>query len=686
MPRINVLDRKTAELIAAGEVVERPSSVAKELIENSIDAGATDITIEIKNGGIRYLRITDNGCGIYRDDIAKVFLRHATSKVANEDDLYKIGTLGFRGEAMASIASVSKVELTTRMAEENFGVRATIEGGDDLSCEDAGCSVGTTVIVRDLFYNIPARMKFLKKDSTEGTAIAALVDRLALSHPEISFRFVREGQIKLKTPGDGRLLSAIDAVYGSELFRDMLEVQHKENSVEVTGYVSKPELSRGSRNMQHFFINNRYIRSTTIMAAVEEAYRNFLMKGKYPVCVLNINVPVDTVDVNVHPAKLEVKLSDEKVVFEAVYRATKKALTKLSQGVSIADVAGQGVQKKLSYHEITNKPTTGTQQRFSAQEYRNTVQSTPKRAPQAVQLSDNNAVEMYMKQLHNPPKKQEPIVSMPPKTGADFSRRATNELGRIASVLPVESKEQEVTEQVERVVVTQPVEKIQPPTPQVIVEEKPSIEQIEKPAPVQHTVVTEEEIEPSYLFVGEVFGTYLILQKGDEMLLVDKHAAHERILFEQLKREYSAGDVSVQQLISPVRLTVSKDSYSTITSNLDIYEKMGFEIDDFGEGSVMVRAIPAIIAMEEIETVVAEIYTKLENGNTSTSYEHLDELLHMMACKAAIKGGNFTSELQHKKLIHMLSEDKNIRNCPHGRPVMISMKNREIEKMFGRLG
>ena len=468
MGRINVLDRKTAELIAAGEVIERPSSVVKELVENAIDSGATSVTVEIKNGGIRLIRVTDNGCGILREDVPTAFLRHATSKVRTEEDLYQIGTLGFRGEALASICAVSRVELLTRTEGEALGCRYRIEGGEDLGLEEAGCPQGTTIQVRDLFYNVPARMKFLKKDITEGNAIATLMDRLALSHPEISFRLIREGARKLQTPGDGKLFSAIHGVYGSDFSGGLIPVDGRSGSIRVTGYITRPEKARASRSMEHFFINQRYIRSGTMLAALEESYKNSLMTGKFPGCVLELELPPGMVDVNVHPAKLEVKLSDERVLFDAVYAACKGALQRMDQAVSAADTSKK--IQKLTYFDLTNRPPFrgtaadvrpgipgngggGTKQPPSAGNKINPPLPAPPVEPPkkgALLLGDNPVEQLYRRQLERRNSQpEEPAADLPPKTvaytGAAVERRPSAE----AAVLLGQNR-QEISPQEEK--------------------------------------------------------------------------------------------------------------------------------------------------------------------------------------------------------------------------------------------
>lgn len=750
MPRINVLDKKIAEMIAAGEVVERPSSIVKELVENSIDAGATSITVEIKNGGVRLIRVADNGCGVEHDDIWKVFLRHATSKVQNEDDLYKIGTLGFRGEAMASIATVSKMEMITRTAESSNGIRAYIEGGEDLETEDAGCPVGTTVIVKDLFYNIPARMKFLKRDVTEGNTISALMDRLALSHPEIAFKFIREGSVKLATVGDGKLLSAISSVHGRDFSKSMMEVKYQENGISVTGYISKPEVSKASRSMQHFFLNNRYIRFGTAMAALEEGYKNSVMVGKFPACVLHISTPLDMVDVNVHPAKMEVKLSDDRSVFTAIYRAVKQGLSTMPQQVLLEDVMGKKSNKKLSHFDLYNRPTQGEQQRMTAKEY---IDYTSNKKPEDVVLRDNSAVAVYMEQLGNGHVNREKSVSREqnleepitfvPEGGTAFKNRGAGNVSasivvtkqgdktvnlfgddekNTAGALQNGSDESCVSEvDISKAYVTNEKadenlpEKIESPE-YIHKAEQISISSMEDATVPTNNICTSEnntvnldknrfaenvsgterteisgskvvnifDVQP--VIVGELFRTYIIVEHQNKMLMIDKHAAHERILFENLREQCKRDGIGVQQLLAPLQFSLAKEHYDIVINNLDIYQKLGLEVDDFGDGHIIVRAIPTVISIDEVEEIIVEVYQKIAVGNSAPSYEKLDDILHTIACKSAIKGGDYNTIEEQQKLFDILYENPNIRNCPHGRPVIIEMSKYQIEKMFGRQG
>ena len=669
MARINVLDRQTAELIAAGEVIERPSSVVKELVENAIDSGATAITVEIQSGGVRSIRVTDNGCGIFREDIPKAFLRHATSKVLTPEDLARIGTLGFRGEALASICAVGRVELLTRTREETLGARYRIQGGEGEGPEEAGCPLGTTITVRDLFYNVPARMKFLKKDSTEGNAVAALLDRLALSHPEVSFQFIREGQRKLHTPGDGKLLSAIYGVYGGTFGGSLIPVEsgpEGPGGIRVTGYITKPEGAKATRGMEHFFINRRYVKSGTMMAALEEAYKNSLMVGKFPGCVLNLELPLEMVDVNVHPAKLEVKLSDERLVFGGVYNACKGALSRLGTATQARD-ASRGYQSRVSYFELKNPPLGGEQQRMTAREYRkaaslDTVQRTapaqPSRearppaaaaAPPARMLRENSGQDLYRQSV---PKRE-------------FLRPSAGGGTAVLDAPPVEKKTPASTAPAP----------IPAPPPEPIVRETAPPVPAEAPVP--------EPPEPLRL-IGETFGTYILAEGRDGLCLIDKHAAHERLLFEELKAAYAAGDIPRQLLLASMRVSLPKDRYGALVQNLDAVSQAGFGVEDFGDGSVLVREVPAILEAGQVEDAILEMAEMLVKSYTKLDLAFFDDLFHSVACKAAVKGNRFSNRREQQELLDRLAAAPHVRNCPHGRPVMLVMTRRELEKMFGR--
>ncbi|MBQ0097404.1 MAG: DNA mismatch repair endonuclease MutL [Oscillospiraceae bacterium] len=647
MSKINVLDKHVAELIAAGEVVERPSSVIKELVENSIDAGATSITVEIKNGGTSFMRVTDNGCGIEKDDIKIAFLRHATSKVKLADDLDSISTLGFRGEALSSISSVSHLELITKTKADEIGTRYVISGGEEISFEDAGCPDGTTFIIRDLFYNIPARMKFLKTDVAEGNAVSNVMDKIALSHPEISFVYIKDSKTVLKTTGDSKLLSSIYAVYGRDFAHSLIEVDYELNGVKVSGYISKPENSRPNRNMQNFFINGRYVISKTAMAALQEACKGYVMVGKFPSCVLNLQMSFEAVDVNVHPTKLEVRFVNERPVFDAVYHAVKTALIR------------------------KDKPKNAT---FNG---RNTPVNPFELAKKVFRERD----EEQKPQIKNESKPQEDVFSQldiktdsekksQPITPISFSQKVSDS----ANPFDIYSKEAVKKEKsVEKVIentpaVTKPAEE----TVQPIVEEKEEIKPL--------VDVTED----FYSFVGEAFKTYIIIEKNEkELILIDKHAAHERLIFEKLKKEKGAG--FSQLLLEPISVTLNKIDYNSVINNLDAFSEVGFDVEDFGNGVVLVRSAPQYLDSKDIEETVIEMAGYLTENKKEIKSEKMEWIYHNVSCRAAVKAGNKSSREELISLAKELQNNPTLTHCPHGRPVCIVIKKREIEKQFGRV-
>ena len=603
MNKINVLPKNIAELIAAGEVVERPGAVIKELVENSVDAGATKITVEIKRGGILYMSVTDNGCGIARQDVPLAFCRHATSKINSAEDLDAIYTLGFRGEALAAISAVSKTEIITRTEEEMDGTLCIVEGGVQTVLEDIGCDKGTIITVRDIFYNTPARMKFLKSDVTEANNIAAIIDRMALSHPEIAFRFIRDGKQVLTTAGDGNLKNVIYSVLGREFASSLIDANDTIDGVKVSGMVCKPVYCRQNRNGEFFFLNGRLIRSNTAMAALEQAYKNSAMVGKFPCCVLFIDVPPETVDVNVHPAKTEVRFSDERKIFNAVYYTVKNALTKGD-----------------TRPEIKIKPTFNPY--------------TPTFAEKAEQTTINIV------------KKEE--------------TRAT------APKFVFESPKFELQE--ERV-------KVKPEIEQKVETAKPTIKESVE-------VLEEQVIKPDIRYIGQAFNTYIIAEMEGEIYFIDKHAAHERMLYDLLKR--NAQNV-MQELLAPITLTLTKEEYSAIVNNTQLLLSAGFDVEDFGNGTVIIRAIPAILKGEDIQLLVTEIAETLGVSNTVTA-ERLDDIYHTVACKAAIKGNKYTTDYELKALAEKVLASEDIMYCPHGRPVAFKLTKKELEKYFGRTG
>lgn len=647
MPQINILPKHIAELIAAGEVVERPASIVKEIMENAIDAGADKITLEIKRGGITYIRITDNGCGIDRDNIRKAFISHATSKISTADDLNAICTLGFRGEALASIAAVSRVEVMTRGENEDIGTRYCIEGGEETVLDDAGCPKGTTLIVRDLFYNTPARMKFLKKDVSEGNAVAAVVDRIALSHPEVSVRFIRDSKDVLFTSGDGRLDGAIYKVLGKDFASTLIPCDYELEGVKVSGYISKPFNARPNRMMQYFFLNDRFIKTRTGMVALEEAYKNSVMVGKFPACVLKIQIAPGAVDVNVHPAKTEVRFANEKMIFNAVYYCAKSAL---QQG----DTRVQATFQQKVSRQFMPRPAEGKQIKIYGQQ----LEQIKKEAQPEQDFWTNTTSDEFRKTVETP--KSEPIVFNDNNSKFEIEKNETPDL--IPCFKPTARE-------------TVPIEQTKPEP----VEIKPSIES----EPVQPIVEeVQPEVEP-YRVIGEAFKTYILVEQGKKLLIIDKHAAHERMLFEKFKANRDG--IETQMLLAPVTVTLSKEEYSAVLDNLDLLEKAGYHVEDFGGGMVIVNECPTAVADADLAEVIMELAGHLVTGQKELVPEKLDWIYHSTACRAAIKAGDKTTDYELNRFVESLLNNPDIRYCPHGRPVLVEMSRYEIEKNFGRV-
>ena len=672
---INVLDKHVAELIAAGEVVERPASVIKELIENAIDAGAKNITVEIKNGGTTFMRVTDDGCGIQREDGKVAFLRHATSKVREEQDLDSIATLGFRGEALASISAVSRLQLITRSEKEDAGTSYTIEGGEEKELTDAGCPVGTTFIIRDLFFNIPARAKFLKKDVSEGINVSNIVDKTALSHPEIAFTYIRDGKQVLRTFGDGKLLSAIYSVLGREFAGSLMPVEYQLNEICVEGYVTKPVNARPNRNMQNFFINGRYVRSRTAMAALEEAYKGSVMVGKFPSCVLNISLPYGMIDVNVHPAKIEVRFVNERPVFDAVYHAVKSSLMKndsRKQATFRSETAFHDVRKVSTFNtaqavfrkaeEAPQKPTQPAKPAedefnpFASVRFDAGAPKTELPSIDGVSLSDSaNPFDVYSKKAVGNAKREEKYKPQPPVPIGTVIKPTVP--------APAEPTAEEIKAEPE------------PPCVQeeIVVTEKHNSE----------PVVLYQQQKDELQYVGELFDTYIIVEiNRKEMMLIDKHAAHERIIYERLKAE-NAG-ASAQLLLTPVSVTLGKQEYDAAISHLDMFARCSFEVEDFGSSTVLVRSAPQYIDAAEIADCITEMANYIAMGKNDIFTEKMDWFYHNVACRSAIKAGNKNSAKELIEIVKTLEENPQIRYCPHGRPVCIVMKKSEIERQFGR--
>ncbi len=641
MPKIIQLPPHMADLIAAGEVVERPASVVKELMENAIDAEAKQITVEIQNGGLTFLRVTDDGCGISREDAPTAFLRHATSKLHTPDDLAAIGTLGFRGEALAATAAVSHVDLLTKVPGAVAGTALHLDGGVVTENSEAGCPEGTTIIVRDLFYNTPARMKFMKRDSVEGSAVFAAVQNQALSRPEIAFRFLRDGKQELRTSGDGELLSTIYSVFGRKDALDMLEVNSHWGKTTIRGYVSKPTATRGTRGYQHFFVNGRYVRNRTLSSALEEAYQNQRMVGRFPACVLHIRMPIETVDVNVHPAKTEVKFLSEREVFDCIHYGVLSALNRASGRVEMT----------LQPPRSAVEPKQAGFRTMSAQSNRAMLDAVQAQTP--VEIPAAVARQVFSEQTQGRGTKpgteslRFPAAQKPEKP-ADAARRPA---------APVQTQKKS--------------EKPGISTPAALQEIRQEMEQ--QSLPVK---------DIPFRVVGEVLDTYLIVEQADTVLFIDKHAAHERILFEKLKAQ--TNPIMGQLLMSPIVCGLEREEAAVVLQNRELLENLGYGVEDFGGGTVLLRQIPSDVDLSDAEASLSELAGKLLTGKKLDAGSLRDELLHTIACKAAIKGGWHTEPAEREELIRQVLTREDLKYCPHGRPICITLSRRQLERQFKR--
>lgn len=639
MKRINILDKSVAEKIAAGEVVERPASVVKELIENSFDANATSVTVEIEKGGTSYIRVTDNGSGIASEDVAIAFLRHATSKIKDEKDLESIATLGFRGEALCSVSAVSRTEMITRTQSEEMGTYMVVEGGETMEHRSAGCPLGTTITVRNLFFNTPARMKFLKKDATEAAYVTDICQRAALSHPEVSFRYIRDGKDIFFTPGDNQIKNTVRAVFGKDISSAMVEVDSTEGIYSIRGLTGSNNLSRPNRNMQYFFVNNRLVKSALLSMALSEAYKNELMVGKFPVCVLDISLPCDMVDVNVHPAKTEVKFVSEEEVYRGVVMAVRRAIMKNAKAVS---------------------PLRQAQNAFK----------TAVETPTVIQQSLKDAKNVAFKPTFTPimPRaeaKEEKKSMFTPVAKAKKQTVSTPE------ELPVRKIEAlQVGEAEER-----PVLEVKQPAPEVR-EVVPEVKEV-----VPETK-SEEIIEiPDFRIIGQLFGTYIILECDNEMILIDQHAAHERINYEKIKNQ----GCMKQTVLMPVTINLTAREMAVWEEEREFFDTMGFESDFFGTDSIIVRAFPSDIDYEDGEALLIELIGSLMGQEKGAVSEMRDKAIYTIACKAAIKANKILSEKEMDHLVRETFALEGISTCPHGRPIRVKMTKYQLEKMFKRI-
>ena len=692
MAVIHVLDKHTAELIAAGEVVERPASVVKELLENSIDAGATQVTVSIESGGVKLIEISDNGTGIEAEYISTAFIRHATSKIETPDDLTNIHTLGFRGEALASIASVARVELTTRTEVDEFATVYRIEGGEEVSREPGARAVGTTIRVKDLFYNTPARMKFLKKDSSEGTFVSDTVTHVALSHPEVSVKFIREGKLQYVTPGDGQLRGAVYAVLGREFSRDLIELKNQEGVYRITGLVTPPKSCRASRSMQHFYINGRYVRNRTMMAGMEMAFKGTMMQGKFPGGILLLEMPADLVDVNVHPAKIEARFARENDVFDVVYHAVKLALAQPGTGERLFTFEADKEEEKaenskkdtdIIKNDVKNNNFTGLSAIIRGQ-------ADPGVLPQQHWEPANPAAA---------PQQPAPSAAMQIPTAPSVPRwkgSAQNE-DMLDPFVTLHSPKLETTKAPEpfRAAASETQLDVEPEFGETKLHSPQDHMAAWNPAPEaaeQETVLAEPEQmnfdptadQPEPLrYVGEVFRTYILAERGDELCLIDKHAAHERQLYEKLAANY--GNVPSQMLLEPAAIDLAAEEKQALLDNIPLLENAGLEIADFGGNTVVLRAVPADVEPQNAESLLVEIANKLLKGGHDALNEHTEWVLHSISCRAAIKAGDKSSPQELLALAEKILSGEVPPFCPHGRPCVLKLTRKELEKQFGRI-
>ena len=712
MAVIHVLDKHTAELIAAGEVVERPASVVKELLENSIDAGATQVTVSIESGGVKLIEISDNGTGIEAEYISTAFIRHATSKIETPDDLTNIHTLGFRGEALASIASVARVELTTRTEVDEFATVYRIEGGEEVSREPGARAVGTTIRVKDLFYNTPARMKFLKKDSSEGTFVSDTVTHVALSHPEVSVKFIREGKLQYVTPGDGQLRGAAYAVLGREFSRDLIELKNQEGVYRITGLVTPPKSCRASRSMQHFYINGRYVRNRTMMAGMEMAFKGTMMQGKFPGGILLLEMPADLVDVNVHPAKIEARFARENDVFDVVYHAVKLALAQPGTGERLftfeADKKDEKAEKPkidadIIKNDVKNNSFTGLSAIIRGQAdpgvlpQQHWEPAKPAAAPQqpapsaAMQIptapseprwkgsAQNEDMLDPFVTLHSPKrettKAPEPFRAAASETQLDVEpefgeTKLHSPQDHMAAWNPAQEAPKEEPE-------SAPCAETEPDAPE-------AAEQETVPAEPEQMNFDPTADQPEPLrYVGEVFRTYILAERGDELCLIDKHAAHERQLYEKLAANY--GNVPSQMLLEPAAINLAAEEKQALLDNIPLLENAGLEIADFGGNTVVLRAVPADVEPQNAESLLVEIANKLLKGGHDALNEHTEWVLHSISCRAAIKAGDKSSQQELLALAEKILSGEVPPFCPHGRPCVLKLTRKELEKQFGRI-
>lgn len=688
MGKIHVLTSEISNKIAAGEVVERPASVIKELVENSIDAGATNITVEIKKGGSLYMRVSDNGSGMSEEDAQICFLRHATSKIQSSNDLDAIYTLGFRGEALSSIGAVAKVSLYTKRSDDSKGICVTCEGGEIMSSDDAGIPDGTTIIVENLFYNTPARLKFLKKDATEAGYITDIMSRFILAHPEISFKLITDGKDKLFSPGDSSLSNAVYTVYGRDYAKAVLDVDYSYENIRITGVIGKGNVSRPNRNYQSFFVNKRYIKSPLVIRAVEEAYKNQIMIGKFPMAILNIEINPEAIDINVHPTKLEVKFSDEKDIYHAVYYGVKNALYALPNVPKIErseSAFKRDNSKQLTLSDMTQEFKKSPQLRSESKAQDNAVLKNL--------AKERNAVEPISAITKRPPTpeynpRENQFLKQAAKLKKDYESEKIDALKeKYSNVLETPQTHVYVADSSPKLNDKKPVIDLDINAKTVSKGESDAAEVIEKTQPEPENSIESENIfiDEYFEVVGQIFDSYIIVEKNDEMLLIDQHAAHERLKYEELKQSASEREIYSQILLEPEVVNLTGEEFGAYKENKEIFDSLGFETEEFGDNALLVRSVPGDVEIGDVESLVIELVSQVGNSKKELITEKSQRLMYTIACKSAVKANMAMSRREMETLVRNVFKLKNINTCPHGRPIVITMSKKEIEKEFKRI-
>lgn len=695
---INVLDKQTANLIAAGEVVERPSSAIKEMLENCADAGATSVTVEIKNGGTSFIRVTDNGSGMLRDDVPKCIMRHATSKIKNENDLNSISTFGFRGEALAAISSVAHVRILTKSRNESFGTLFECHFGESVTVEDAGCPQGTTITVENIFENVPARRKFLKKNSTEALSVGAVCEKFALSRPDIALNFISDNNLKLETPGDGNLKSAVYACLGREFATCVFPVDYTLDKIRVYGFIAKPEFSRPNRNMQNFFVNNRYIRSRTMMAATEEGFRGFCPTSKFPACVLFCELDLRLVDVNVHPAKLEIKFSDERIVFDAVYFAVKNALSSAVRFSGFTEEKEEKLFPEINKNNdgtnVSKLPTGNLTENFSAiasekSDKNDNIENFPS-------LYKTKAPTFITEALHSADFVSFSSLESKTPTATCEETKTDNAAKNVLSKKKAEQSDVQIkiTDINSDTVSTVPKNeyKLEEPShfskePENTPKNETANFQVPESTPLSPPPVQDEIFPLSRLvkpiYIGEAFETYIVCQYKKSLYLIDKHAAHERIIYEKLKKNDK--EKNSQYLLEPINAVLTPHEAEAVKENKQYFENIGFEFDEFGPNTFIIRSIPVPIAQSDCGDVFSFLAGKLAEGNKRSSGDIFDRALFTAACRAAIKAGDKNTDMDNRFIIDEIFNNEAVLYCPHGRPVIYEFTKQKLDKMFDRI-